>query len=328
MCKLSTLKLFLASLALLPAILYIMLNCSNIKCSNTLLYNNSIYAMYNNINNKQLYSSSVNTSLYNSSTYFMQNNINNKLLLSSSVNDLMYNNSTYNMNKFTNCKLPQFYGANKLIYKTSILDMYYSTNDKPLNYIGVNAILYNYSMNFMNKSINNYIRSNALLYNYSMVNMNNSIKHKKLQFSSPKTFWHYYSTTCMYNCMNSILSNNDLMYNYSTYKSYCYIAPLPTNGQPQDISGQTLPTKSASNPQPHNESQAPSGQLSTANEQPQTLNFSLYLIVLLVTLPIITVALLLIVPRKTASLIAEDISKGKKKINLVMKSHHRDDENL
>ena len=271
----------------------------------------------------------------------------------------------------------------------------------------------------MNKSINNFIDdSNKLLYNNYIFLLNSSIRRSY-------NLLYNYSTNCMHNNINSTSLNNNLMYNYGIYKSYNYIVPSPTNNQTQKPSRQTnnatttpsepqlptqtneqlqdssvqpnnasttLPTKSASNPQPHNESQdtrrqptttikqtpyskqtnitniklsnisepkqtqsaneqpqgtseqpqgtseqpqgtsaqsqGTGGQPTTAKEQPQTLNFSLYLIVLLVTLPIITVALLLIVPRKTASLIAEDISKGKKKINLVMKPRHRDDENL
>lgn len=60
-----------------------------------------------------------------------------------------------------------------------------------------------------------------------------------------------------------------------------------------------------------------------------TLSFKLYLIVLLVTLPIITVALILIIPKKTDNLLAVDLSKKKKsKINLGLQKVKKDDENL
>ncbi len=63
-------------------------------------------------------------------------------------------------------------------------------------------------------------------------------------------------------------------------------------------------------------------------EEVQTLDFKLYLTVLLITLPIISVALILIVPKKTNELIAEDLSKRKKKVNIGMSKRQRDDENL
>ena len=64
------------------------------------------------------------------------------------------------------------------------------------------------------------------------------------------------------------------------------------------------------------------------NQKAPTLSFKTYIIVLLITLPIITVILLLIIPKKTDNLLALDLNKNKKnKVNLGMKIKH-DDENL
>ena len=64
------------------------------------------------------------------------------------------------------------------------------------------------------------------------------------------------------------------------------------------------------------------------NQKAPTLSFKTYIIVLLITLPIITVILLLIIPKKTDNLLALDLNKNKKnKVNLGMKIKH-DEENL
>ncbi len=64
-------------------------------------------------------------------------------------------------------------------------------------------------------------------------------------------------------------------------------------------------------------------------ENYKTLGLKLYLIVLLITMPILTVVLILIIPKKTDNLLAVDLSKKKKtKINLGLKKSKYDDDNL
>ena len=64
------------------------------------------------------------------------------------------------------------------------------------------------------------------------------------------------------------------------------------------------------------------------NNKAPTLSFKTYIVVLLITLPIITVLLLLIIPKKTDNLLALDLNKNKKnKVNLGIKIKH-DGENL
>ena len=64
-------------------------------------------------------------------------------------------------------------------------------------------------------------------------------------------------------------------------------------------------------------------------ENYKTLSLKLYLIVLLITMPILTVVLILIIPKKTDNLLAVDLSKKKKtKINLGLKKSKYDDDNL
>ena len=64
-------------------------------------------------------------------------------------------------------------------------------------------------------------------------------------------------------------------------------------------------------------------------ENYKTLGLKLYVIVLLITMPILTVVLILIIPKKTDNLLAVDLSKKKKtKINLGLKKSKYDDDNL
>ena len=80
--------------------------------------------------------------------------------------------------------------------------------------------------------------------------------------------------------------------------------------------------------------------LDVSNEQSQTeiskekeieskTNASLYLLVLATTLPVISVFLILLVPRKTEQLIAFDLDKNKKKtVQLGLKKREKDDDEM
>lgn len=58
-------------------------------------------------------------------------------------------------------------------------------------------------------------------------------------------------------------------------------------------------------------------------------NGKLYLLILLITLPVITVILILLVPKKTEQLIAIDLSKDKKKsVNLGLNYKKQDDDEM